>query len=262
MLGRLKKKIKQLLKPDLKFRLVKMPGCLKKLGTQYGGWTIPINLVNNSSVCYLAGAGEDISFDVELATRFHCHVHIFDPTPRAGKHFNEVIESSRTGSKHQPEGDNHYKYEVDAEGVKSLHFHPIGIWTATETLRFFAPKDESHVSHSIGNLQHTDHYFEAPVQRLSGIMKEQGHTHLDILKLDIEGAEYDVLDSILADKLSIAVLCVEFHPSAELGLQPVQAMISKLEQNNYSVIAREDLDFTFINNNVYQQSIHRTSAHH
>ena len=140
-----------------------------------------------------------------------------------------------------------------------MQFHQIGIWTKNETLPFFAPKDETHVSHSISNLQETDNYFEAPVRRLPDIMKEQGHTKLDILKLDIEGAEYEVLDSLLADGLSTRILCVEFHPSKETGLLPVQQMITKLEQHNYKVIAREDLDFTFINYNLYQPAAGKAS---
>jgi FkbM family methyltransferase len=252
MLGKLKKTIKQFLKPDLKFRFTKLPECLQKLGTPYGGWTVPISLVNENSVCYLAGAGEDISFDVELATRFHCSVHIFDPTPRAKEHFDNVVNSFHVAVMCTPEGNLDYEYDLDDEAVHCLHFHQLGIWTKNEVLRFFAPKDEAHVSHSISNMQGTENYFEAPVRRLSDIMKEQGHTALDILKLDIEGAEYEVLDTVLADGLAIKVLCVEFHPSKELGLQPVQAMISKLEQNKYKVIAREDLDFTFINYNLYQ----------
>jgi FkbM family methyltransferase len=252
MLSKLKKKIKHFLKPDLKFRLTRLPECLQKLGTEYGGWTIPISLVDEDSVCYLAGAGEDISFDVELATRFHCSVHIFDPTPRAKAHFDDMVDSFKEGSLCWPVDSPTYFYEPDSKAVNCMHFHQLGIWTKNEVLRFFAPKDETHVSHSISNMQGTENYFEAPVRRLSDIMKEQGHAALDILKLDIEGAEYEVLDSVLTDGLAIKVLCVEFHPSKELGLQPVQAMISKLEQNNYKVIAREDLDFTFINYNIYQ----------
>lgn len=118
---------------------------------------------------------------------------------------------------------------------------------------FFAPKDESHISHSIGNLQGTENYFEARVRRLSDIMKENGHSMLDILKLDIEGAEYEVIDSVLVDKLPVKILCVEFHPSKENGLQPARDMVSRLQQNNYKLVAREELDFTFINYDLYRQ---------
>src|SRR5690606_25746429 len=55
----------------------------EKLGTRYGGWYVPSDLLNAQSICYCIGAGEDISFDIELINRFDCHVYTFDPTPRA-----------------------------------------------------------------------------------------------------------------------------------------------------------------------------------
>lgn len=252
MLNALKKSIKALLKPTIKVRLERIPGKLEKLGTQYGGWTIPVGFLNRNSVCYLAGAGEDISFDVALANRFHSDIYIFDPTPRASEHFEKVINAARHGWKMQPTGAANYNYELSKPAINCLQFHATGIWKKNDVLRFFAPKDATHVSHSISNLQQTDHYFEATVQRLSYIMRQNGHRQLDILKLDIEGAEYEVLDTIIADHLAIKVLCVEFHPSKERGLEPVREAIKKLEQNNFKVIVKEDLDFTFINTGLYK----------
>ena len=42
-------------------------------------------------------------------------------------------------------------------------------------------------------------------------MKENGHSHLDLLKMDIEGAEFEVIDSIIEDQVPINILCIEFH---------------------------------------------------
>jgi hypothetical protein len=42
-------------------------------------------------------------------------------------------------------------------------------------------------------------------------MDELGHRHLDLLKLDIEGAEYEVLESLEAEGIVSRILCVEFH---------------------------------------------------
>jgi hypothetical protein len=38
-----------------------------------------------------------------------------------------------------------------------------------------------------------------------------GHSKLDILKMDIEGLEFEVLDSILTSSIEIDQLCIEFH---------------------------------------------------
>src|SRR5437867_11219048 len=63
-----------------------------KVGSDLGGWYIPTHLLNSNAVCYCVGAGEDISFDLELVGRYGCSVFTFDPTPRALKHLNSLRE--------------------------------------------------------------------------------------------------------------------------------------------------------------------------
>jgi FkbM family methyltransferase len=245
MIHRIKKYVKQLINPDLRYTILKVPYKLKKLGTAYGGWTIPADLLGKDAICYLAGAGEDISFDVSLARQIRCPVWIFDPTPRSRQHFDKVIEAAKTGRPFYVNANE--PYDIDAASALLLHFIPVGLWDRTDTIRFFAPKDETHISHSISNLQNTSHFFEARVQRLSDIMRTHGHSHLDLLKLDIEGAEYEVLQSILEDKINIKILCVEFHPDKDGNIQQVQSALDKMKANGYSIIARDEMDFTFLN---------------
>src|SRR5271156_3478549 len=55
-------------------------GCATEyLGTSYGGWPAPVQLLDQSSVAYSIGAGGDVSFDTELIRRTGCVVHSFDP---------------------------------------------------------------------------------------------------------------------------------------------------------------------------------------
>ena len=44
-------------------------------------------------------------------------------------------------------------------------------------------------------------------------MAELGHDRVDVLKMDIEGSEYEVIDQILRDGLAgrIGVMMIEFH---------------------------------------------------
>src|SRR5262245_47478917 len=62
---------------------VRAPGALIRLGTRYGGWTIPDRVLGADSICYCVGVGEDISFDLDLVRRYGSTVYAFDPTPRA-----------------------------------------------------------------------------------------------------------------------------------------------------------------------------------
>ncbi len=242
MLSGIKKYVKEIFGRDLQFKLHRTSYRLEKLGTDYGGWIVPVDLLNEHSVCYLAGAGEDISFDVALAKKFHCDVFIFDPTPRARLHFDKVLRAASAG---QTTAEiNNVQYTLDKNIINHLHFSDIGIWNSKDVLKFFEPKDEAHISHSITNLQGTEKYIEVRVETLADIMRSNGHSRLDMLKLDIEGAEFTVLDSI--SDIDIQILCVEFHIQQDGGHDLVQSTIKKLEANQFAVIAREHFDFTFI----------------
>src|SRR5215217_3108537 len=47
---------------------------LRRLGSRYGGWTIPTSLLSSDSICYSAGVGEDVTFDLALIERLGCDV--------------------------------------------------------------------------------------------------------------------------------------------------------------------------------------------
>ncbi len=190
---------------------------LIRIGTNYGGWTIPKNFLDQDSICYCAGVGEDISFDIGLIQRYNCNVYSFDPTPRAISHIDYVRENI-SSEKTAYINNGALSYKLDALKLTRLHFFPVGLWHEDVVMRFYEPKNTNHVSHSILNLQKTENYFEVPCKRLTNLMKELGHDRIDLLKLDIEGAECVVLDSIVSDKLNIRCICIEFDEFAGANL--------------------------------------------
>ncbi|NQW21569.1 MAG: FkbM family methyltransferase [Chloroflexi bacterium] len=192
---------------------------LRRVGSEGAPWTVPLDEFDSSSVCYLAGVGEDITFDIALVEQARCKAHSFDPTPRAATH----IESLNL-----PDG---------------YTFHKFGIWSSDTTLKFFAPENPSNVSHSILNLQRTEEYFEAGVRRLKSIMDELGHTELDLLKIDIEGAEYEVLESIIEDDLKIKYLCVDFDQPYPIIKTLI--MLRRLRRHGYLPVAVDGWDISF-----------------
>ena len=51
---------------------------------------IPIGILNESSVVYSGGVGEDMSFDLKIQAKYNCNVVLIDPTKKAVKHYEEV----------------------------------------------------------------------------------------------------------------------------------------------------------------------------
>ncbi|MGI9509795.1 MAG: FkbM family methyltransferase [Geminicoccaceae bacterium] len=210
------------------------------LGSRYGGWTLPESALSPESRCYLFGAGEDISFDIALIRKFGAEVHVFDPTPRAKTHVDGLIEATQSGQTFPVNGAPDLNYDIETKDLANLHFHPIGIWSKAEKLRFYAPANPDHVSHSAVNLQNTNSYFEADVQPLDQLMRELGHSLPDLVKLDVEGAEYEALSAMLAADLLPNHLLVEFDE----GNQPLDhgapdrilAQIEALRIAGYRVI--------------------------
>lgn len=209
-------------------RAIQSIGRVVTLGDRLGSWTVPDLFLDRDSVVYCVGCGEDVTFDLALIDRFGCTVHAFDPTPRAIDHVAKVAGANPR-----------YK------------FQPIGLWDSDTTVSFFAPANEAHVSHSIVNLQQTNRTFEAPVRRLKNVMADEGHEKLSLLKLDVEGAEYRILETIVQDRLEISVLCVEFdeyfHPLDSQYKTRIDEHIEMLLGRGYQLVYTSgNANYTFV----------------
>ncbi|MDQ7034160.1 MAG: FkbM family methyltransferase [Anaerolineae bacterium] len=104
------------------------------------------------------------------------------------------------------------------------------------------PRDPDHVSHTILYKQETAAQgFDAPFKRVITIAKELGHSHIDILKLDIEGAEYDVIDDVLKSGVSVGQILIEFHHRfAGLSIRKTINTTKKLQKHGYKLFHVSD----------------------
>jgi FkbM family methyltransferase len=194
---------------------------LEKLGTKYGGWLVPTALIREDWVVWDAGIGEDASFPVELIRRFGCSVDAFDPTPRAIAYVASTLADE-----------------------PRFRLHEVGLWSEDTSLRFWAPRDPTHVSHSIVNLQGTRDFFEAPVRSVSSLLRELRQERIDLLKLDIEGAEHRVIESSLASGIRPRVLCTEID--RPVGPWRFWRTIRAIRKAGYRLVAVDDWNFTFV----------------
>jgi FkbM family methyltransferase len=163
---------------------------------------------------YSFGVGEEISFDRELIHRFGVTVHAFDPTPRS-------IQWVQTQTV-----PNHFV------------FHPYGVAAQDGLRQFIPPRNQQHVSHSVLKRDSPWEAIEVPVQRLSTILRILDHTRIDVLKMDVEGAEYEVITDLLDSGIMVAQLLVEFHHRwPEVGISKTKHAIRQLNDAGYRIFS-------------------------
>ena len=186
----------------------------KWYGSDYGGFYVNPDILNEDSIVYSFGIGEDISFDSRVIGSHKCQVFGFDPTPKSIK----WVENQTL-----PAG---------------FHFYPWGIAKHSGPAEFMLPKNPDHVSGSMVALKGVNPSDKIVVEMRSmkDILKQTGHTHIDILKMDIEGAEYDVIEDVLNCGATISQMCVEFHDLMhEGGKRKTREAISLLYKNGYRI---------------------------
>jgi FkbM family methyltransferase len=181
------------------------------LGTHYGGYTVPETL-DAGSVVYLAGVGKDITFDLALIARYGCTVHAFDPVP-------EAIAYARAATGSEPR----------------FVLHDEGLWSSDGKLRFYDHPEPGYISHSATNMHETSGGFEATVRSVDSIMKELGHDHVDLLKLSVEGSEYEIVRDVVAKQIDVRTLCVEFSQPAPL--EPALETVALLQRAGFVTTA-------------------------
>lgn len=196
------------------------------LGTEYGGQCVSPADLGPESVVYTFGLGDDISFDLELIKRFGSTVYGFDPTPRSIQW-------------------------VKAQDVPpQFHLQEYGLANYDGVARFSPPENPDHISHTLLDRPETSNRaIEVPVKRFETIATELGHEHLTVLKLDIEGAEFDVLDDILESGVVIDQLLVEFHHRFKnVSRAMTRDAIGKIRDRGYQIfeISPTGRDYSFL----------------
>lgn len=202
------------------------------------------------SVVYSAGVGEDISFDLLLQDAYGCEIVLIDPTARAKIHHDEVQnfyesgEPAFTGDIQQDYLSTIYSAKPD---FSKIMYVPKGLWHLRDTLKFYKPVNSKYVSHTFIGKMYSDDYTMAEVDTVGNIMKDLGHTKIDLLKLDIEGAELTVLDNILREHIYPRYLCVEFDLllKGQDSAHMTENILYMLEGKKYKLLENTQWNCTF-----------------
>jgi FkbM family methyltransferase len=182
-------------------------------GDEFASWCICPASLTNRSVVYSFGIGENVSFDLALIREFGMQVHAFDPTPRSAA----WIRTQKIPDK--------------------FIFHDYGVGAHDGRVVFHPPENPNFVSYSIvARSNSSGTAVEAPVYRVRTIMGLLGHERIDLLKMDVEGAEYDVIADLLESRVEVGQLLVEFHHRwPEVGVERTRQAISSLNNMGYRI---------------------------
>ncbi|MEO8410685.1 MAG: FkbM family methyltransferase [Propionivibrio sp.] len=211
-------------------------GNLERLGSNYGGWYAPTSEIGPDAIVYSAGLGLDITFDKALIDRCGCDVYGFDPTPASVVYIAKQFEEQALSPK--------------------FRFAPVGLWDSETTLQFFAPKTRGWIgSYSALNLQGSadEEAISVPVKRLSTLMRENGHAHIDLLKMDIEGAEYRVIDEVLSNNIPVCWLCIEFDQP--IPFWTTNRALGRLRDAGYQLCKVDRWNFVFQNRQLLKATV-------
>ena len=217
------------------------------LGSDYGGWSFLDNKNLENKFIINAGLGEDASFDIEIINKYNCKVICVDPTPRGIDHYNQIIDNcGNLGSNFYKEGGKQNILSYDLTKINKNNFILIdkALYNAdNEEVKFFAPKNKNHVSHSINNWQNdykkTGDFITVKTITIKSILNKFDINNLEILKLDIEGAQVEVLKNILSEKIFPNQILVEFdelNKINELAINRFEEIHQMLLSKNYNLI--------------------------
>ncbi len=148
---------------------------------------------------YSAGIGNQINFELDLIKKVeekgaHIELYAFDPTPRSIAFLNDI------------------------DLPDNFHFYPYAISDKDKNVEFALPTADGWISGSTADVKNDSRKLDfenritVPGKTIRTIMKELGHDRIDLLKMDIEGAEFDVLDAYFKDgHNSIDMLLLDHH---------------------------------------------------
>lgn len=156
-------------------------------GSERCGWAICPEGLTNDSIVYSLGIGQDASFDQSLIDRYGLTVYAFDPTPETAAW---LAGQSMPGN---------------------FRYQPVAISDYDGSADFFAPVAGSKCSTLQARIPGQTPSHRVTTRRLKTLMRDLGHDRIDVLKMDIEGAEYGVLRDLLNDGVPVRQLLVEFH---------------------------------------------------
>ena len=179
-----------------------------------GGWWICHGNKRPNCVVYSFGIRDNFSFDHYMVQHHQCEVHGFDPSP-VGLASQEQYEKSES---------------TDSTTTGSAQYHSYGLGSTDGT---FGPGKVPFRWPGLGYLQDSNTQ-PWKLKRLPTIMKELKTITLSMLKVDVEGAEWDMLPDLINADWEEAFMELHFPPSEYLLSTPTPHVLEVRNSNSNS----------------------------
>jgi hypothetical protein len=183
----------------LERRLRRVPiepyGPLTEVGTGSERWMVPAGTINGAWTCYCIGAGSDLAFDLELIRRYGATVRRLDPEKALRREAGPDVAADP-------------RLTVIEAAV--------------------APQDgtsESGETTSDGR---------EPPRSLRSLMEQLGDQQVQLLKLNIGGDEYGLLETLDLRSLGVRVLLVKLH--ATRRVDEALRLLERLRSQGYQPV--------------------------
>jgi FkbM family methyltransferase len=186
---------------------------LRSLGEGYGSWIVPAGLIEPGWICYLVGAGGDVSFDLDLVRNYGATVRSFDAV-------DDYVRRARE----------------DANGEPNLSVIHAAIALKDGPVRMQVTHDPNSQSVSAARLYDSQTFVELPGRTLPSLMAELGDQRIDLLKIDIEGSEYELFPTLDLQALGVKVFATQLHHTG--SVKEARALIANLREQGYDPVAR------------------------
>ena len=191
-----------------------------KLKTKfYGDWEFYPDYLNRNSVIYSLGVGDSIEFDIGLINDHDSNVYAFDPTPYSV----DWIEHQSIPSK--------------------LVFHP---WAVSDSDGLMKMTQRINKTGKISDVMWTEvtsdlkseEIIEVPMFSIPSIMEKLKHSSISLIKIDVEGAEYQIIQDMLSNNIFPKQILVEYHHRfSDKNMQMTRNSILTLKNSGYKIFS-------------------------
>lgn len=157
---------------------------------------------------------------MDLLNQFGNNVQIyaFDPTPKSKDFIN------------------------GQELPMNFHFYPYAVVEKDCDIEFAIPKTEGWISGSCEDVLQDERQLDfsnkitVEGRCISSLMEQFGHKKIHLLKLDIEGSEFEAINNVFDNKLDIDQITVDYHDYMfKDGQRRLEKLLDSIKKSDYKV---------------------------